>query len=196
MDKPINKYKLNFQYQAILDAQSAIRAIDTKIGILLIVILIPLSNLSSIRFHISNICPPIGVNLQFFMFTIIAFVFFLVWILAFFSAIRAIIAIDNPSSHILGCESLKGAFYCPGLYRLGFWDFILNRKTLMAQKNLLDVYKSIPTSIEDISMELTFEQMKLAYIRDVKFLRQKWAFVFSISWLIFGFVFFLLSIIE
>lgn len=172
--------KIEFIYDSIHDIQSTIRAIDTKIATLLIVTGIPLANLEKIINYLGKflykVAPVLGYTLIFFL--------VLSWILSFAAALRAISAIDNPLKHIINSERFKGVYYSGNLYKTGFLDVFFNRDVLKTSKNVDDHYQDFPEQDIDIVKELIFEQMKLAYIRDIKICR----FNFSIKATYFWFV--------
>lgn len=181
--------KAEFVTAAIIDTQSTIRAIDVKIGALLVAILAPLTGLGRIFRHIENISAhsPQVFNL------IISVVFVAAWLLALTALIRGLSAIDNPSDHIVNATKRKGSFYGGGLYAFGILDAFLNRSIIKANKDPVSFSTELPDSEADILDELVFEHMKLIYIRDAKLNRLKWAMRFSLVWLSFGIFIYLSS---
>lgn len=181
--------KAEFVTAAIIDTQSTIRAIDVKIGALLVAILAPLSGLGRIFSHIENI----AVHSPKAFYLILSIMFIVVWILAVTALVRGLGAIDNPSCHIVNATKRKGSFYGGGLYSFGLLDAFLNRSIIKANKDPVSFSSEIPDNESDILDELVFEHMKLIYIRDAKLNRLKWALSFSVAWLGFGIVIYLSS---
>jgi hypothetical protein len=112
--------------------------------------------------------------------------FFVTWLGAFVVAIRSVMAIHNPKSHVTLTDCPNGTFYNGGLYDLRFCDAFIS-KDITSKISLVDYVKTLPDTIDSIKQELVFEQMKLAYIRDMKALRLKWAYVLVMVWLVCGF---------
>lgn len=179
--------KITFILAAIADTQATIRAIDVKVGAMLVLILAPFANISRVFAHVDNLC----CRSPKWLFITIGICFFVSWLLALASLIRAVGALDNPARHINNSEDQKGTFYGGGLFEFKVIDAFFNRHSIRAKKDLVSFSKDIPTSLEQIGNELAFEQMKVAYIRDIKANRLKWAIRFAAIWLIFGmFIFF------
>lgn len=180
--------KINFISLSITDTQSTIRAVDTKIGILIVFICIPLTNISKVFSSIDKVLTD---HSTWYIYTLIA-LFSISWIFSIIISIRAISAIDNPSKHIINNSECKGAFYAGYLYSPGLLDTLFNRDILKANIDLVSHYNLIPDNADRIATELTFEQMKLIYIREIKFNRLKWSLRLTFSWLTSGFILFLL----
>lgn len=180
--------KINFISLSITDIQSTIRAVDTKIGILIVFICIPLASISKVFISIDT---ALEQNPAWFTYILVA-TFSLSWLLSIIISIRAVSAIDNPSNHIINNSDCKGSFYGDYLYNPGILDTVLNRDVLKANKDLVSHYNLIPDEAIKISNELTFEQMKLIYIREIKFIRLKWSLRFTFAWCVSGLLLFLL----
>jgi hypothetical protein len=185
----MDNYKIAFTQFAISDIQATIRAIDVKVGALLVLVLAPFSAISKVFYHIDKLCcchPK-------FIFIVISVAFFATWLLALTSLVRAISALDNPACHIINSQTQKGTFYGGGLYIFGILDALFNRDIIKANKDVATFSKDIPCTEEDIALELVFEQMKVIYIRDIKANRLKWGIRFASSWLILGICIYLSS---
>jgi hypothetical protein len=174
--------KIAFIAGAILDVQSTIRAIDVKIGALLVAVLTPFSNLGRICAHFQNISQNFNKPLT----LLLLIMFFGVWVLSIVSLIRGLAAIDNPAKHIVNSNKYKGSFYGGNLYNFGFLDCLLNRSIIKANKDVSTFELDIPENKNKIETELVFEQMKLIYIRDAKLHRLKWGINFASIWFILG----------
>jgi hypothetical protein len=179
---------------SIVDIQGTIRALDSKVGIIFVILSIPFGSIGKIYntckillLSGSKAAPYFNIHL------FLIFIFLILWILAFICAVRAVISIENPSEHIVNSGDYTGFFYCGGMYQFGLLDSFFNRKNIKAVKDVKKHVDSLPISQQQINEELAFEQMKLAYIRDVKSIRQKWAYRFTILWLLDGCTIYFLS---
>jgi len=65
----------------------------------------------------------------------------------------------------------------------------------MQRREWAEFCTSLPGTEDHLSRALGFEQMKLAYIRDVKFRRQSWAYTIAAVWLALGFVLYIASVL-
>jgi hypothetical protein len=181
--------KKEFLYQSIIDIQETIRAIDTKLGFLLIFLAIPLTNLGKIYTYIDRLYAQLNTIGWIIVYSLLIFSFVAAWIMAFLSSIMAISGIDNPASHIITeVDDFLGSFYNKGLFTFNIVDLLKNREKTRSSKSLNIIIQDLPHTEEKIIKELTFEQMKLAYIRDIKIHRQSWAFRLTIFWLFLGFI--------
>lgn len=174
--------KLQFIRDSILDIQSTIRVIDTKIAVLLVILLSPLSNLGSISTHIESFVTKFPDCFDWF----IVLIFIISWVLSVIAAIRVISSIDNPASHIVNNDKYSGVFYSGGLYSAGILDVFFNRLILKASKDVDRHLTTFPDSDESIEKELVFEQMKLVYIRDLKLCRLSFSISATFIWLPVG----------
>jgi len=178
-----------FIKEAILDIQTTIRAIDTKIAALLTTLIVPFTFLGRIWSHLSYICTLEQKTLGVALF----FSFFIVWALSIFSLARGLSAIDNPANHIVNSSKHKGLFYGGGLFEFSLIDSFINRKVIKASKDVKSHLADLPSSQDEINEELAFEQMKLIYIRDIKIYRFKTGFNLACIWLTLGVSIFLIS---
>lgn len=181
--------KLDFVSAAIVDTQATIRAIDVKVATLLVGILAPLANINRIFAHLDHYV----LQSPRLVFVTIVVSFLLAWLLALIALIRATGAIDNPAHHIINTSNCKGTFYGGGLYNLSIVDVFCNRNIIKASKDPQSFATQLPANDAEMETELVFEQMKLAYIRDVKLNRLGWGLRFSLIWLAVGIGVFLSS---
>lgn len=184
--------KVTFIAGAILDIQSTIRAIDVKIGALLVAVLMPFSNLGRICAHFQNISQCYNKPLT----LVLLVLFFSAWVLSIIALIRGIAAIDNPANHIVNSSEYKGSFYGGNLYNFGFLDCLLNRSIIKANKDVSAFGLDIPENKSKIETELIYEQMKLIYIRDIKLHRLKWGINLASVWFITGLFSYVISKIN
>ena len=181
--------KADFIAAAILDTQATIRAVDVKVAAFLVAILSPLGSVNRTFSHLGHF----GSQTPRWLFLCIVVAFLITWVLALIAFVRAIGAIDNPARHIINSSSISGSFYAGGLYKLGISDVFLNREIIKASTDPLTFATQVPDTSAGIEVELVFEQMKLAYIRDVKFNRLIWGMRFALAWLVLGIGIFIYS---
>ena len=187
MDNNANDKILAFLYASITDIQSSIRVNDTKAAVVIGILVIALSNTGKIYLNFSKLHESLYCGPSQWQLWLLIILFLLTWLTSFIAAIRAVIAIHNPSSHVSATNHPSGTFYNGGLYDLGFGDAFVSRN-VTSKVNLENYTNKLPDSIEAIKQELVFEQMKLAYIRDTKAVRLKWAYIFVLVWLASGFI--------
>ena len=168
-----------FIIAAIQDCQATIRATDVKVGALLAGLLLPFSQINQIWMHFKQLS--VLINCQ-----AITYVFFFLWFLSIFLLVRTIAAIDNPTNHIVNSGNCTGSFYSGGLYTFGILDSILNRDLVKANKDISTFNANYPSNLNEIELELSFEHMKLIYIREIKLNRLKFSLRTSSICLIVG----------
>ena len=178
--------KAEYLYQSIADLQGTIRAIDAKIAVLMVILSLPFSIFGKIYsrfFQISvmpSSCAEVSSYLLFGTFAVL-------WFLSFAAALQGIIGIDNPTEHIdRGGVSIKGSFYNSALFKLSFHCILRNKKEIKSLRTLNEQVSILPKTESDLLNELSFEQMKLSYIRDMKQKRQYWAYRLAAIWLFAG----------
>ncbi|WP_394230551.1 hypothetical protein [Shewanella colwelliana] len=171
--------KAQFIIAAIEDCQATIRATDVKVGALLAGLLLPFSQITHIWIYLTQLSAMIEHQ-------IFTFAFFALWFTAICTLVRTISAIDNPANHIVNENTCKGSFYSGGLYRFGFLDSLLNREIIKADKDVANFALSYPDSTDKIELELSFEHMKLIYIREIKLHRLNFSLKVSALWLAFA----------
>ena len=174
--------KINFITNAILDTQATIRAIDAKLGAVIAGSLLPFSVMEKIWSHIGEvsktISPYLGCTLGFF--------FFSVWIISIFLLIKTLSAIDNPVDHIKGNKLPNGSFYSGGIFGFKFKDYFFYDTSVKSKYIVQEQVLRYPTSKEDVVNELSFEHLKLIYIRDVKLHRLRGSLMACFIWFFFG----------
>lgn len=187
----MTKERTEFLYSAIIDAQGVIRAADSKIGLLLIMLAIPFTKLGVIYVKCMTLLNTENRCLAECS-SVLVFIFGCLWLLSFLIAMKAIIAIDDPSRHIDGTKP-SGIFYSGGLFAPTFLDAFLNRP-IMAKMQLQQQMNKVPTTLDDVHKELIFEHAKLVYIRSMKLNRLKYAFIFGVAWVLVGGALWLISL--
>ena len=170
--------KKEFLYNAIQDTVSTIRAVDTKLHIVLGLYLIPLVMSDKVFNAISNWNKAQDWSDLCFLqiaTVILALVSLYLWITGVVSSLLGIIAKSNPADAIEG-EKPAGTFYWVGkLVKAG-------RFRSKIETTLTDYISKLPESESDVVNELAFEQMKLAYIREVKIKRHRIAAYIAMAW--------------
>lgn len=191
----IHENVLMFLYHSINDMQATIRAIDTKLGFILILNIIPITNVGKIYSGIIQILSTDdGCIIQIFQ-AVIVVMCAILWLLACACIYKGITAIDDPKSHVSSFnEQAKGTFYSGGLYNRNFIDAVFNRSSVVSKKAFAEYCKDMPATDDQILKELTFDKMKLAYIRDTKLIRQKWAFRFTAYWVVLGLIIYFIMV--
>jgi hypothetical protein len=185
-EEEFNENILTFMYQAIADTQSVIRSIDTKLGFILVLNLIPITNIGKIYFKIHNTFFNEHDYCMLLLKIIISIICIACWIIACLCTYRGISAIDNPKDHIRSVNDVSGYFYSSNLYKTNLLDALFNRKKLTSERTLPEYLNQRPLTTIDILKELSFEKMKLAYIRNIKLTRQIYSFKFTVVWVVLG----------
>ncbi|MCI5165817.1 MAG: hypothetical protein D3903_06905 [Candidatus Electrothrix sp. GM3_4] len=172
----------DFLVFAITDIQLTIRAIDTKVGLLTALIMIPLANLSKIY----NSCTVFFSN-PFLYSTLNVFIiilFSLAWIFSFLCLFRVLFPKNNPTEKISG-HAPAGLFFLGNYFKLNIFDcFLGTKKTscLTFEQHLEKIHEKSGDFID----ELTFEQMKLVYILNTKLKLYRWGAALAIIWAALG----------
>lgn len=173
--------RATFLAGSIADMQATIRAVDVKVAALVVCLLAPLQNLHRVFKHLSHFTewtirwPAI----------LVVVLFLATWIAAFVALVRAIAATGNPAEHIKGAEDANGSFFLPAQFGFSRIHAVVNPRKLVSRAAIADVQNNLPTN-ENVEAALVFEQMKLAYIRDLKLFRLDWGLRLSLVWLVLG----------
>jgi len=122
----MNNNKFNFLYNSISDLQKIISSIDTKISILLIFLIIPVTNLSKIIFIFEKSIINCTTNYSLIIIHISILFFTLSWIIAFLLSFLILIGIHNPYKHI--SNPIENSLYYPHkMYKIRFSDAFITR---------------------------------------------------------------------
>ena len=175
--------KSTFILAAIHDAQSTIRSIDVKVAALLAGLIIPISSIDKMWGYWANISTITTTCIP----DLIGIAFLVTWLLAVMSLVRTISAISDPASHIVNSSRQKGSFYGGGLFEFGCVDMLLNRSIIKANKDVVEFSQDYPSTEDETISELTFEHLKLIYIRDIKLHRLRLSINVLFVWLLLGF---------
>jgi len=178
--------RLEFLASAVAEAQATIRALDVKLAALLVATLAPAPLLPSIALCFSGIYKTwsgiiVGSALIIFCGT---------WALAVTCFAMALGAIHNPAAHVKNEKSYSGSLFSPGLYRFAPLDAIKNRKTVISELEPSEHLQRLPSREDEIESELSFEHLKLIYIRDLKIFRLRWGYRFSALTIFLGATFY------
>jgi hypothetical protein len=177
--------QIDFLYQSITDAQNTIRAIDTKLGFILILILLPIS-------ATPKIYDVYGTIKLLAIYNLLSFLILILWILAVILLYKALMPIEISSvKKDKSCHS----FYNSDIYKLTlrrlFCDYnVKPLKTIDYKINCL------PKEKNEIISALMHETYKLTYIRDAKILRSKWCIRFTLSFILLGTTIWTLSVLK
>lgn len=189
---------IGFLYASIADMQGTIRSIDSKLGFLFVILIIPFSNLKKISDTLFVLISSTETVTSLIILYIMIAIFVVSWLSAFLILIRGVVAIDNPSKHIKECPKDLGAFYAGNLFSFSIMDTLRNRNSVLSQLSFDDNLQKITNlnAEESVIKELLFEQSKLAYIRGIKFVRQRYAYYFAILWLFSGFLLWVWKLVK
>ena len=176
-----------FLIEAVKDIQGTIRAIDTKVGILLAVLAIPLPIVQSALHDVHTRGATLTAAL------VLGGLAFLAWVTAALVGIRALTGLGNASKHVRAATPPDDLFYAGGQYRLRWIDVLLTRDTPISEWPVEDFAASVPMTAESANRHLAFEVLSLAYIRDLKIFRQKVAFELTAVAIVLGFLALVLS---
>lgn len=155
--------------EALFDTQGTIRAVDTKVGILLAALAIPLPYvMQALSTHARTTHVDAG--------TVFGYLALFAYVVAGFVAIRALTGTGNAAKHLSRANRPPDVFYLGSLYRLGWFDSAFNRRGNAAQRSLDEIVEAVPRDTEGLLRVLVDELMTIAYIRDIKLHRQRIAF--------------------
>lgn len=171
---------VSFMMEAVKDIQGTIRAIDTKVGILLagLAIPIPLVQGAFVEMHQHGAV----LNVR----TAIGWLAFIVYVFAALIAVRALTGIGNAAQHVAGDEQPDDIFYAGGLFPLGIIDAVLTRRNITSRRSRENFIAGIPRHMNDVLAHLAHEVLSLAYIRDLKIHRQQIAFELTAVAIVLG----------
>lgn len=166
--------KIEFVINSINDIQGTIRAIDAKFFGTIALFLLPLTEIGEISKAFKNLYTH-GECLT----SLVLIVLIIVWLVGIILSFIGIYSISNPSDSISGVSEAKtkGLFYQPNQFKLNFFSQFFSG-SVKSKQTLLEIIEETKLEENDRFNELVYEQIKLAYIRDVKITRQKSATIF------------------
>lgn len=169
-----------FLYSSIQDTVSTLRAIDTKLHIVLGIFLIPLAVVDKLIAAVHYWCTLWNWKVFCGMLqgttSVVAVVTMVAWGVGVWISLRGIIALGNPIDAVtVDGNTPKGSFYFVG--KLKGWF----RPKL--KEHSLEVHMStLPDGDSATIRELAYEQMKLGFIRDVKMRRHRISAFIAVGW--------------
>ncbi len=166
--------KIEFVINSINDIQGTIRAIDAKFFGTIALFLLPLTEIDEISKAYKNLYTNSECITSFVLTALI-----IAWLIGIILSFIGIYSISNPSDSINGVSEAKtkGLFYQPNQFRFNFFNQFFSG-SVKSKQTLLEIIEETKLEENDRFNELVFEQIKLAYIRDVKITRQKSATIF------------------
>jgi len=180
--------KIEFLYKSIEDTQSTIRAIDIKASFMFVIVFLPITALKEIL----EIGDLLITTSGYYCFPIVLTI--ILWFISLYLLFKTIVSISNPAEQI-GGDKPSGAFYGASLFPLSKIDYFFNFP-IKSKKDINEYVKLIPSNEDDLVKELSFEKIKLTYIREIKIHRSNllfratfyWLFCGSLSWALFLFL--------
>jgi hypothetical protein len=165
--------------ESIKDIQGTIRAIDAKIGILLAALAFPLKDVAEryISIHSSGISTA----------SIVLTLAVISYGLGIVFSLLTLSGVGGAHFHTTGSGHFN-TFYAAGLFKLHFIDAIFRRGEVRSTMSVQQFAEEIPKTCESMTIDLAAEIMQLAYIRDLKLLRQHYAFLFTGTAFFLGFI--------
>ncbi|MEZ8399762.1 hypothetical protein AB6D20_006940 [Vibrio splendidus] len=172
--------KIEFLYQSIADTQATIRALDVKLGFFFVIIFLPFAATK----EIINVYQALS---KIEILSCIANLVGIIWLISFVCLFLATVSKDNPSKALDAelSEGNKNAFYNGDVISANICSLI-PRFTANQKATFTDKLEGLPNSENALIITLTFEAMKLAYIRDVKIIRSNACMYSTFLWIGIG----------
>jgi len=163
--------------EAVKDIQGTIRAIDAKMGILLAALAFPIKDVSDqfIQLHGSRLAPG----------SLILTAAVISYALSIFVTIATVSGIGASHMHIQGAMKFN-TFFAGGLFKFKLLDSFFRRGEVLSSMSVSEFARIVPTKYADMIDGLSEEIISLAYIRDLKILRQRMAFILAAIALLLG----------
>jgi hypothetical protein len=170
---------ISWGLESIKDIQGTIRAVDAKIGILLAALAFPLKDVAEryIAAHSS------GISFASVFFTL-AIISYGIGILL---SVLTLSGIGGSHNHATGTGHFN-TFYAAAMFRLNFIDALFRRREIRSSMSVEKFVDEIPKTCDRMLLDIAAEIMQLAYIRDLKILRQRYAFLFTGIAFLLGFI--------
>ena len=176
--------KSTFIQSAIQDTQQNIRAIDFKIGALLAGCIVPFPQIRAIYDFLN-------LNTIWYQ-QALAWLIFIIWLMAVLILLAALSAIDNPSKHINDGYIQKGYYYGGGVFQFNLINGFV-RTDIRASRTIQSYEDELNDQNFPFLRELIFEHLKLIYIRDLKLYRLKFSVTLIACLIIIGSISFLFT---
>jgi hypothetical protein len=166
--------RMHFVLESIKDMQGTIRAVDTKVSILLAALAIPLPQVAVFfTYWHSN-----GFSAT-WSHIVMAFAV-LLYVTAVYVAVKTLVGIGDATGHVRGVR-MQNTFYAGGLFKLGWRDALADRGAVKSAKTVDEYVDALPKTRDSMLEELGIEMLALAYIRDIKLYRQRLAFTATVA---------------
>ena len=136
--------KINFLYQSLNDTQATIKAIDVKIGFLFVIAFMPITVLQTLNSTVMTIWSANAIYKLCLISICVS------WLLSVVYLFLALTSISDPNKHMHGAKP-SGLFYGKGIFNIETENFGFK---VHDQNGILK--------------ELTYEKMKITYIREIK----------------------------
>jgi hypothetical protein len=166
--------QMHFVLSSIKDIQGTIRAVDTKVSILLAALAIPLPQVALFftYWHSNGFSATWG--------HLIMALAVLLYVTAVYVAVKTLVGIGDATGHVRGVR-VQNTFYAGGMFRLDWRDALADRAAVQSSKTVDEYIASLPATRGAMVEELTIEMLALAYIRDLKLYRQRVAFAATVT---------------
>jgi len=187
------EFQSRFLLAAIQEAAAVIRAIDTKVGGLFVVLFLPIAKLPQIATACRALVESLAVPFS-WLAAAGVFAFIICWVLSFFCALRTLLVVDNPSNYIGGTRP-SGVYYSAGLFRVSTWDAFVAARTTK-QVDFDHFFGSLPNDDLSTRRELAFELMKLVFIRTIKIKRASLTYKLVYGWVTLGGLIWLWQVLQ
>lgn len=162
-----------FLLGAISDMQGTIRAIDIKANALLVTMALLIVNVGKLGAATRCLLNTSPHDLT-CLIAIVGIIGSTAWVACVWLCLLTLAGKYNPSDFVSDSDGL-GSFYAPGRFRFHFWGTLFTSHPYR-EYNLDKHLQSLPKNTADEYRELSFEQLKLALIRDLKASRTHTAF--------------------
>jgi hypothetical protein len=161
-----------FLLASVNDIQATIRAIDLKANALMLTLAVLIGNFDKIGGVISALLARPHDSVFYMSVCIVVLlalaVAFSVWL-----ALWALSANYDPTAHVDAPADMRDAFFVAQRYRFSWWSIVFHGKPHASELKpaVVEQQGHVPATPEDATHQLVAEQLKLAYIRDLKMRR-------------------------
>jgi hypothetical protein len=191
-EKPL-EFQSRFLLTAIQEAAAVIRAIDTKVAGLFVVLFLPIAKLPQIAAVCREVVMSLSAPFSWLAATaVVAFV--ICWVMSFFCALRTLLVVDNPSNYVGGTRP-SGVYYSGGLFKVSAWDAIVAGRA-GTRVDFDQFFESLPKDDLSARRELAFELMKLVFIRTIKIKRASLTYILVYGWVTLGGLIWVWNIVQ
>lgn len=171
------KETINFLEKSIADIQATIRAVDVKSGFIIAILFTPLYGFDKLNSLFG------GIYHESTFHSILIILVTILWAISIYTTLMAISAISNPAKHVSGPgATYRGSFYGADLFSLNILDTFWNIRST-STRTIDQEIATLPQDEQSIIKELTYEKIKLTYIREIKLNRIKFSARATLVWL-------------